>query len=117
MKKKNFLDVSEEEVRLAGSKGATIRWLITERDGALRYAMRRFEIKPGGWIGLHSHPEEHEIYILSGKARIFNEDLEIVAEEGDALFVPSNERHGYENLSDKPLIFLCVIPILSKQPK
>ncbi|MGQ9722128.1 MAG: cupin domain-containing protein [Candidatus Jordarchaeum sp.] len=116
MLKKNYHDVAEEDVTLAGSTGATIRWLITEKDGALRYAMRRFEIKPGGHIGLHNHPEEHEIYVMSGKARIFNDKgEEFIAGSGDVLFVPPNEKHGYENLVEETFTFLCVIPILEKK--
>ncbi|MEM3586003.1 MAG: cupin domain-containing protein [Candidatus Jordarchaeaceae archaeon] len=116
MLKKNYRDVAEEEVTVAGSKGATIRWLITEKDGAPRYAMRRFEIKPGGNIGLHSHPEEHEIYVLSGKARIFNDKgFETIAGPGDIIFVPPNEKHGYENQSEETFTFLCIIPILEKK--
>ncbi|MFB0561453.1 MAG: cupin domain-containing protein [Candidatus Lokiarchaeia archaeon] len=116
MLKKNYRDVPEEKVTLAGSTGTTIRWLITEKDGAPRYAMRRFEIKPGGSIGLHSHPEEHEIYVLSGKARIFNyEGIETVAGPGDVLFVPPHEMHGYENLGEETFAFICVIPMLEKK--
>ena len=113
MLKKHFRDVAEEEVTLANSVGVTIRWLITEHDGAQRYAMRRFVIQPGGRIGLHSHPEEHEIYVLSGEARIFDDTgFETVAVSGEALFVSPYERHGYENLGSVPFIFLCVIPLL-----
>jgi len=115
MLKKNYLDVPEEEVTMADSLGVRIRWLITEKDGATRYSMRRFEIKSGGQIGLHNHPEEHEIYVLSGKARIFNETgFETVAGPGDVLFVPSHEKHGYENVGEEPFTFLCVIPIMAK---
>jgi quercetin dioxygenase-like cupin family protein len=111
---KNYRDVKEEEVTLTGAKGVTIRWLITERDGASRYALRRFTIKPAGSIPLHSHSEEHEIYVLSGTARIFNDEgFEIVAGQGDVLFVSPHENHGYETLGDDPFIFLCVIPLLS----
>lgn len=116
MLKKNYLDVDEEEVTLAGSTGVTIRWLIAEKDGAPRFAMRRFEIQPGGSIGLHNHPEEHEIYVLSGKARIFNDKgFEALTGPGDVLFVPPNENHGYENTGEETFIFICVIPILEKK--
>ena len=116
MMKKNYLEVPEEPVTMAGSVGASIRVLITQKDGAQRYITRRFEIKPGGHIGLHGHPEEHEIYIISGKTRIFNDKgFETIAGPGDALFVPPNENHGYENVSDETVVFLCVIPILAKK--
>jgi quercetin dioxygenase-like cupin family protein len=116
MLKKNYRDVEEEQVTVEGSSGATIRILITGKDGASRYAMRRFEIKPGGKIGVHDHPEEHEIYVLTGKARVFDDEgNEATAEAGDVLFVPSYEKHGYENLSKETLTFVCVVPMLDKE--
>ena len=105
--------MAEEEVTLAGSTGVHVRWLIREEDGALRYAMRRFEIKPGGHIGLHSHPEEHEIYVLSGRGEISESTgLKIVVAQGDVLYVPPQEEHGYRNLSNDSFVFLCIIPLL-----
>jgi quercetin dioxygenase-like cupin family protein len=115
MFKKNYLDIEEEKVTIAGSTGVTVRWLITKNDGATRYAMRRFEIQPGGKIELHSHPEEHEIYVLSGKARVFNDEgYETTSVSGDILFIPPFKKHGYETLSNVPFIFLCVIPIFER---
>jgi quercetin dioxygenase-like cupin family protein len=112
--KKNYLDVAEKKVNLGGSSGVSVRWLITNKDGAPRYAMRRFEIKIGGRIELHSHPEEHEIYILSGKGEIFDQSgSRTLASQGDALFVPPNEKHGYQNVGEESFIFLCVIPLAS----
>jgi quercetin dioxygenase-like cupin family protein len=113
MIKKNYLDIGEEEVTTYGSSGVTVRWLITKKDGASRYAMRRFEIEPDGQINLHSHAEEHEIYVLSGKARVFNDEgFETIAIPGDVLFVPPYETHGYETVSEDPFSFLCIIPLL-----
>ena len=115
MIKKNYLDVPGEDVTMAESKGAIIRWLITEKDGALRYTMRRFDIKKGGKIGLHDHPEEHEIYVLSGKARVFDDKgFETVAGPGDVQFVSPREKHGYENSGEETFPFLCIIPMLKK---
>ena len=115
MIKKNYLDVPREDVTMADSKGAIIRWLITEKDGALRYTMRRFDVKKGGKIGLHGHPEEHEIYVLSGKARILDDKgCETVAGPGDVLFVSPHEKHGYANSGEETFTVLCVIPILEK---
>ena len=115
MIKKHYLDVAEEEVTLAGSTGVNVRWLIRGADGALRYAMRRFEIKPGGQIGLHSHPEEHEIYVLSGKGEILEgSGSKTKVSQGDVLYVPPHEEHGYRNLDNDIFVFLCVIPLLKK---
>ncbi|MHA1731806.1 MAG: cupin domain-containing protein [Promethearchaeota archaeon] len=112
MRKIASSSVEAEDVTMAGSTGTTIRWLIG-RGEAPHFMMRKFEILPGGKIGLHSHPEEHEIYVLAGSGRVFNgEGEEVVAVRGDFLFVPGDEPHGYENLEDEPFVFICVIPKL-----
>jgi quercetin dioxygenase-like cupin family protein len=113
MIKKNISNVNSEVVTKANSIKTTIQWLITKDDGAHNYTMRRFEIQSGGEIGLHEHPEEHEIYILEGKGHVFDEKGKITEiEVGDVLFVPPNEPHGYNNTGDQPLAFICVIPYL-----
>ena len=113
MIKKHYTEVPEEEVTMANSIKTTIRWLITKEDGAKRYTTRRFEIQPGGKIGVHDHPEEHHIYILEGKGIIIDDKGdEIEGENGDVLYVPPNEPHGYRNDGPTPFTFLCVIPYL-----
>jgi quercetin dioxygenase-like cupin family protein len=115
MIKKHVSDVKSEQVAINGAQGATIQWLITDQDGAQRYVMRRFEIKPNGIIPLHAHPEEHEIYVLSGQATILSEtDETISAQTGDILYVAPFEKHGYKNEDHHPFSFLCVIPLLPK---
>lgn len=112
MLRKHYEEVEAREVTRAGSSGVTIRWLIAEADGAQRFAMRRFEIASQGRIGLHSHAEEHEIYVLSGKARIYDDrGFEAVAGPGDALYVPPYVTHGYDNIGDGVFTFLCVVPL------
>ena len=114
MIKKRYTDVKEEQVTDYGSQLTTIRWLITkENDGAPRFAMRRFEILPGGSIGMHHHPQEHEIYFLEGEGEVFNENETVKVEAGDVLYVPPEEPHGYKNTGDRPLVFICVIPYLN----
>ena len=113
MKKKHFNEVEEQEVKDYGSTGTSIRWLITkEKDNAPRFSLRRFEIQPRGQIGMHSHPQEHEIYILSGKGEVFThfEREEIIAD--DVVFIPPDEPHGYKNTGEENLVFICVIPYL-----
>ena len=77
--------------------------------------MRIFEIAPGGIIPLHNHIEEHEIFVLNGKAKIIG-DLGGIAKKDDVIFVPSNEPHGYDNTEGKDIFrFICVIPILNDE--
>ncbi len=113
MIKKDSKNVEIQPVTMANSKKTTIQWLITKEDGAKNFTMRRFEIQRGGEIGLHNHPEEHEIFILEGMGEVFDDKNNIIKiKPGDVIFVPPNELHGYRNDGNEPLAFICVIPYL-----
>ncbi len=113
MKLKHFTEEEEQQVTDYGSTKTTVRWLITkEKEGAPRYALRRFEIQPGGQIGIHGHPQEHEIYCLSGEGEVFTHFETAVMRKDDVLYIPPDEPHGYKNTGNETLVFLCVIPYL-----
>ena len=77
--------------------------------------MRYFEMKPGGIIPLHSHHEEHEIFILEGEAKVLGGEDGAVAKKDDVVFVPPDQPHGYDNThGSKAFRFICVIPLLEK---
>ena len=61
---------------------------------------------------MHNHPEEHEIYILSGEIEVITEKEKILAKQDDVLYVAPDEVHGYKNKGDKTVSFLCVVPYL-----
>jgi quercetin dioxygenase-like cupin family protein len=110
----DFHDRELLEVDLKGSKKATVRWLVGKRTGAINYAMRLFEIAPGGIIPLHNHNEEHEIFVLDGNAKILGAS-EGHAEKNDIIFIPQNEAHGFDNTTGtESFRFICVIPLLNK---
>ncbi len=112
----NYKEREETAVELAGSKRMTVRWLIGRNTGANTYSMRHFEIKPGGIIPLHTHEEEHEIFVLEGEAKVLGELEGIDAKKDDVVFVPSNLPHGYDNTEgSKSFRFICVIPLLNKE--
>jgi quercetin dioxygenase-like cupin family protein len=116
MKIKESQNVKSESITMYGSTGTSIQWLWSKDDGVPNFALRKFHIKPGGEIGLHGHGEEHEIFILSGTGRVYNDSgEEFLIKSDDTLFVPPNEPHGYENTGEKDLVFLCMIPLLQKE--
>lgn len=116
MIKKNYKDVQEKQATLSdGSEveNVTVRWLIDTNSGANNFAMRRFEIGVGGKVPLHNHPEDHEIYILSGSGKFYNDKgQEETVKNGDVIYIPSNEKHGIDNLGKDNLTFICLIPYL-----
>jgi len=102
--------VRADPVTMPGIKDTTIRWLISKFDSAPNFALRMFTIAPGGRIPLHDHPWEHEIFILSGSGTAFTDERRAKMAKGDAILVPGNEPHGYENDGSDDLVFLCIIP-------
>jgi quercetin dioxygenase-like cupin family protein len=105
----NCKNVKAEESDEGASK-LKVRWLITKDLGAPNFAMRLFEIEPGGYSPLHSHPWEHEVFILEGEGVVVGEDGEKKVGAGDAILVLPNERHQFKNDGKKTLKFLCLVP-------
>ena len=94
--------------------GVRVRWLITGETGAPTFAMRMFEVEPGGSTPRHAHPWEHEVFILSGRGTVLGEDGERPFKPGDVTFVPPDEEHQFRNTGDELVRFLCLIPLQDK---
>jgi quercetin dioxygenase-like cupin family protein len=110
MKLANSNDIPKQPVEIDGAKGAMIRVLIGKNDGAPTFAMRMFEIEPGGHTPLHRHPHEHEVFVLSGHGVVVHEGETSPIGAEDVIFMPGNAEHRFENTSDVPLRFLCLVP-------
>jgi quercetin dioxygenase-like cupin family protein len=102
--------VKMEDVTVPGFDGVKVRWVITKDDGAENFAMRYFEIAPGGHSALHAHNWEHESFILEGKGVVVCGDQEKQVGPGYVVFIPPNVQHCFKNVGEKLLRFLCLIP-------
>lgn len=111
MKIKNVFNVKLKDVEMEGAEGCKIRWLIHQKDGANNFAMRLFEIAPGGHSPLHTHNFEHEVYILEGEGILFYEGQEYKFKKDYFIFVEPNKEHQFKNTGKNTLKFLCLIPI------
>jgi quercetin dioxygenase-like cupin family protein len=94
MKHIHYLDQEPEAIETEGAKGAVIRHLITEKDGAPNFNMRVVSIEPGGKSPSHSHPWEHEFFILSGSGIGEVNNKEEYLKQGDVLYVPPDVQHS-----------------------
>jgi quercetin dioxygenase-like cupin family protein len=97
-----------------GASKLKIRWLITKEIGAEHFAMRLFEIEPGGYSPLHAHSWEHEVFILEGEGLVFDGEKATEFKAGDVVFISPDERHQFKNNGRKTLKFLCLIPYAKK---
>ena len=106
----HFTEVKEDKPTAADMR-ATIRWLISAKEGAPNFAMRVIEIKRRGEkIPLHRHDYEHEVFVLEGEGHVLGTGVPKPVAYGDFAYVAPDEEHGFENTGDKPFRFICVIP-------
>ncbi len=110
MKVQHSTDVSSQPVTMEGSHGCTVRWLVSEQDGAPNFAMRQFEVEVEGYTPRHSHPYEHEVFVLDGEGIVVEGDREHPLKAGDVVLVTPDEVHQFKNTGAKPLKFLCLVP-------
>ena len=87
-----------------------IQVLLDERCGAPNFAMRRFVIAPGGHTPRHSHPYEHEVFVLEGEGVVVEGSEPHAIRAGDVVYVVPDEIHQFKNTGTAPLKFLCVVP-------
>lgn len=90
-------------------KKATVRWLIGEAQGAPGFEMRLFHLDEGMSTEWHSHPWEHEVFVVAGKGFARGEQGETPLEPGSVVFVPGGEQHQFK-ASGSLFEFICVVP-------
>jgi quercetin dioxygenase-like cupin family protein len=88
------------------AKDACIQVLVPEGPN---FVMRVFTVKPGGHTPRHSHPFEHEVFVLSGKGRAVGKET-FEMSPGDAIYVPPDDPHCFENAGLEDLRIICVVP-------
>lgn len=110
MRVTHVLDVPAAPVQMEGARDCSVRWLISQSDGAPNFAMRHFELAPGGHTPRHRHPYEHEIYILEGEGVAIEGDQPRPLKAGDVVLVSPDEVHQFRNTGQTTLRMLCLIP-------
>lgn len=106
----NTSAVELQKVTMEGSDGCQVRWLLSRDEGAPNFAMRQFEVAPGGYTPLHHHPYEHEVYVVEGEGVVIENDQPHAIRAGDVILVKPDEVHQFRNPSNSTLKFLCLIP-------
>ena len=110
MKICDYRDIQLNEVADEGAEGVSIRVAISKDDGAPNFAMRVFDVQPGGNTPLHRHAWEHEVFILEGEAIVTTESGDKNAPTGTIVFVAPDELHQFRNETDEVMRFICLIP-------
>ncbi|WP_331774792.1 cupin domain-containing protein [Sulfurospirillum sp. 1612] len=91
--------------------------VLIGNDKAPHFAMRKFIIKQGGSMPLHTNSVEHEQYVLNGSAKVVIGDEESIAKKDDVLFIPAGVAHSYDVIGDEDYEFLCLVPNMEDEIK
>lgn len=110
MKINHYEQVQQQPVDMPGAEGCHVRWLVGQSDGAANFSMRQFDVAEGGFTPRHSHPYEHEVFVLAGQGVLFEGDVQHPIQAGDVIYVAPDEIHQFRNTGDDSLKFLCLIP-------
>ena len=105
MQVNNTNDIDKVPVTMEGSSGCHVRWLVGEKDGAPNFAMRQFEVAPGGYTPRHFHPYEHEIFVLEGAGEVIDGNTPRPLKAGDVVLVQPDEVHQFRNSGAVPFKF------------
>ena len=83
-----------------------VRWLVTaDSVGATQTVFGVTYFPPGSKHELHRHPNAEEVeYLISGTGIAYVGDDAVELGPGEAVFVPQNEYHGFENNSDAEVV-------------
>ena len=105
MKVKTLESIQPEQI----GQGVRLRQAISTQDGADNFYMRVFEVDADAkGPPPHSHPYEHEMYIISGRGVLVGENGTTPFKTGDIIFIPPGEQH--QLIQEGDLRFICLIP-------
>jgi quercetin dioxygenase-like cupin family protein len=97
-------------VEMEGAEQVKMRLLLGRADGAPTFAMRHFEVAPGGHTPRHQHPYEHGVQVVGGTGTVEVGGEEHELKPGDSLFIPPDVLHQFRADRGESLQFMCMVP-------
>ncbi len=92
------------------SSGATETWLIGKAEQAGNFALRYYELEPGGFSREEAHSYDHGIIFMAGSGTVSLSGSQHPVTQGDVVYIASDEPHQIRNTGITPLGWLCIIP-------
>lgn len=110
---RNIHDEPMTPVEMDGVDRASMRVMVGREDGAPHFALRSFEIEPGGHTPQHAHDYEHEVFVVEGRGRVLLKGRERDLRAGDVVYIPANEEHQFrvDAETGASMRFLCIVPV------
>lgn len=97
-----------------GASGMTLRWLTAENlERSPMFCTRRVELAPGGHTPLRAAPWEHQLHILSGRARLVETGRTTDLAPGDTAHIEPGLAFQVRNEGSETLAYLDMVPSIS----
>lgn len=93
-------------------------WMLIspQNSSTKNVSMQISEVPVGSEQPVHSHDPEQCYYIIKGKGLMIIEEETKEVTAGDAVFIPSNKKHGIKNLGNEVLEYLTAnSPLFSEE--
>jgi len=103
-------DGARTRVYRGEASGATETWLIGKAEKAENFAMRYYELQPGGHSADEHHPYDHGILFVRGAGEVKLGDAVEPIAQGDVVYIAPDEQHQIRNTGSEVLGWLCIIP-------
>ena len=108
--------LTQAAAKSMGLPGRKSLEIVSGEKGAQAVTLRLVEIppvKPGDTPrGKHFHQGFEEcIYVLSGTGCTEADSGSYPLQAGDAILIPSGEKHATRNTGSEPLVLLCFFPV------
>lgn len=91
-------------------QGVTMAVMVGREHGAPNFALRQFQVEPGGHSPRHSHDYEHEVFIVGGGGTVLLNGKDNPLRAGDVVYVPADHEHQF-SAGAGGLRFLCLVPV------
>jgi len=91
-----------------GLVGDTYTIVLTGNDTKGRFCLIDMFVPVGGGPPPHRHDFEETFIVMEGEIRATFRGKEQVVRSGEAIHVPSNAPHQFQNRSDRPARMLCI---------
>ena len=106
----NTGDIEGQPLSGEGIESVVKRLLVGPADGWQGWAMRLFELAPGGHTPRHRHPWPHINYVTGGRGTLHVDGADTTVVAGSFAYVPAGATHQFSNAGDGTFAFLCIVP-------
>ncbi len=107
---RNIGDTPKKAVAMEGVKGVRMAVMVGREDGAPNFALRSFDVDPGGHSPRHQHDFEHEVFVVEGSGEVLLDGAFRPIRKGDVVYVPADHEHQFR-AGSAGLSFLCLVPM------